>query len=91
MPRLSPPSRRGRRTALTALPEADPASAAGPPPAAGPGRRRRFRPTQLIPTVVGVGAIVALVVASNPGGLGRAIARFDLVLIPVILALSATF
>ena len=91
MPRPSPPSRRGRRTALTADPEAGPVSAAGPPPAAAPSRRHRFRPTQLIPTVVGVGAIAALVVASNPGGLGRAIARFDLVLIPVILALSASF
>jgi uncharacterized protein (TIRG00374 family) len=38
-----------------------------------------------------VGAVVALVMASNPGGLGRAISRFDLVLIPVILALSVSF
>ncbi len=91
MPRHSLPSRRGRRTALTADPGASPVSSAVSPPAAGPSRKRRFRPTQLIPTVVGVGAVVALVVASNPGDLGRAIARFDLLLIPVILALSASF
>jgi uncharacterized protein (TIRG00374 family) len=40
---------------------------------------------------VGLAAVVALVVASNPSALGRAIARFDLLLIAPILALSATF
>jgi uncharacterized protein (TIRG00374 family) len=38
-----------------------------------------------------VGAVVALVVASNPGALGGVLVRFDLLLIPAILALSASF
>jgi uncharacterized protein (TIRG00374 family) len=89
VPRDASPSRRGRRTALSADPQADPG--AGSVPHRSPGRRRRFGPAQLIPTGFGVAAVVALVVASNPGVLGRAISRFDLLLIPVILALSASF
>ena len=89
MPRDDSPPRRGRRTALSADPQADPVAGSVPHPS--PGRRRRFRPALLIPTGFGVAAVVALVVASNPGVLGRAISRFDLLLIPVILALSASF
>jgi uncharacterized protein (TIRG00374 family) len=40
---------------------------------------------------VGLAAIAALVVASNPGELGRDVVRFDLPLIPLILGLSASF
>jgi uncharacterized protein (TIRG00374 family) len=40
---------------------------------------------------VGLAAIVALVLASNPTALGADIARFNLLLIPVILAASAAF
>ena len=60
-----------------------------PAPAAAP--RRRFRPAQLIPIGVGLGAIAALIVASNPFALGGVFARFDLVLIPAILGLSAGY
>lgn len=53
--------------------------------------RHRLHVGQLVPTAIGVAAIVALVLASNPAELGAALSRFDLLLIPVILALSAGF
>ena len=80
-----PPPRRGRRSVPAEGPE--PTSA----PAEGPARPRRFRATQFIPIAVGLGAVVALIVVCNPFALGGAIARFNLLLIPAILALSAAY
>ncbi len=95
MPRPSSPSRRGRRTALTPGPQAGPVPVAAGPAPGSPGpsapARRRLRPTQFIPIAFGLAAIVALIVACNPFALGGAFARFELPLIPAILALSAAY
>jgi glycosyltransferase 2 family protein len=53
--------------------------------------RRHLHLRQLVPTAIGLGAIVALILASNPDQLGGAVSRFSLLLIPPILALSAGF
>ncbi|MGO8685579.1 MAG: lysylphosphatidylglycerol synthase transmembrane domain-containing protein [Candidatus Dormibacteria bacterium] len=45
----------------------------------------------MIPIGCGLAAIVALIIASNPFALGGAISRFDLLLIPAILGLSAAY
>jgi len=73
---------RGRRAGPAEAPDPAPAEVA-------PGRR--FRPTQFIPIGFGLAAIVALIVVCNPFALGGAFARFDLPLIPAILALSAAY
>jgi uncharacterized protein (TIRG00374 family) len=55
------------------------------------GWRRHLRPAQLVPVGVGLGAIAALIVATNPAALGTALTRFSLVAIPVALGLSAAY
>ncbi len=55
------------------------------------GLRRRLRPAQLVPVVVGLGAIVTLIIATNPFALGKALSHFALIAIPVALALSAAY
>jgi uncharacterized protein (TIRG00374 family) len=56
-----------------------------------PGVGRRLHLSQIIPLGLGLGAIVALILASNPAELGGDLSRFFLPLIPAILALSASF
>ncbi len=70
---------------------ADPPVELEPGVAASAPRVRRFRPTQFIPIAVGLGAVATLIIFSNPFALGGAFARFDLILIPAILGLSATY
>jgi len=65
---------------------ADPA-----PTAPDPAPSRHFRLASLIPIGVGLGAIAALIVASNPFALGGVFSRFDPLLIPAILGLSASY
>jgi uncharacterized protein (TIRG00374 family) len=55
------------------------------------GLRRRLQPAQLVPIGVGLGAIVALIVATNPFALGKALSHFALIAIPAALALSAAY
>lgn len=45
----------------------------------------------LIPPAIGVAAIVALVLAIDPADIGRAISRFNVLLVPAIIAVSISY